>query len=343
MGEILISYIKRHRAVLVAAAITAAIFVLISYLYSIPGEPVIYASLLALVVLILIGGARFFAYFKKQKELERIKSMILTAQCDFPNPSDASEKKYQQMIDILCEDRRKLVSENDKAYTDMVDYYTMWAHQIKTPIAAMRLMLEAEADAAQKALNAKETKKEHRLADQLFSIENYVEMVLHYLRSENMAGDMVLAKYSLDQIVKQVVMKYSRSFIYKRISLDMKTLEKKVLTDEKWLGFVLEQIISNALKYTQKGRISIYMEGEYTLVVEDTGIGIQKEDLPRVCEKGFTGFNGREDKKSTGIGLYLCKKILDRLCHQIKILSEQGQGTKVKIIFDKKKQITDMA
>ena len=114
----------------------------------------------------------------------------------------------------------------------------------------------------------------------------------------------------------------------KKIKLDYETVNSRVLTDEKWLVFVLEQLLSNALKYTRSGRISIHMEGK-ELVVEDTGIGIQAEDLPRVFEKGFTGYNGRTDKKSTGIGLYLCKSVMDKLRHQIRIESEVGIGTKI--------------
>ena len=123
--------------------------------------------------------------------------------------------------------------------------------------------------------------------------------------------------------------KYSQMFILKKIQLVYTPIEMKVLTDEKWLVFVLEQILSNALKYTSTGKISVYTKGQNCLVIEDTGIGIWPEDLPRVFEKGFTGYNGRKDKKSTGIGLYLCKSVIDKLKHQIWIESEAGKGTKV--------------
>lgn len=161
-------------------------------------------------------------------------------------------------------------------------------------------------------------------------------MVLQYLRLDSSSTDFVLKKYRLEDIVKQAVRKYAKIFIRKKISLNLQELDCEVLTDEKWLVFVVEQLLSNALKYTNKGSISIYMEpqGGKTLVIEDTGIGIAAEDLPRVFEKGFTGYNGRADKKSTGIGLYLCKRILCKLSHTITIESTVGKGTSVKINLD---------
>ena len=173
---------------------------------------------------------------------------------------------------------------------------------------------------------------------ELFKVEQYVEMVLSYLRMEDMSGDLVFEEYSLDEIVRQAVRKYSRMFILKKIRLDLGPLDHQVLTDEKWLVFVVEQILSNALKYTKEGGISIYMTSyrdRPVLAIEDTGIGISAEDLPRVFEKGFTGYNGRADKKSTGIGLYLCKKIMDRLHHNIYIESQEGQGTKVYLYLER--------
>jgi signal transduction histidine kinase len=256
--------------------------------------------------------------------LEEMKKSISAAITGFPEPISKIEADYQELIRLLEESRADVISKKDRALTDMTDYYTMWAHQIKTPIAAMRLMLQSE----QKEQNA-------GITEQLFKIEQYVEMVLGYLRTESMSGDLVIKSCSLDGIVKQAIKKYAKSFIYKKIMLDYSDLEINVVTDEKWLCFVIEQILSNALKYTNKGKISIYRDASLppALVIEDTGIGIQPEDLPRIGEKGFTGYNGHEDKKSTGIGLYLCKKILKSLSHTMIIESEVGVGTRVKIVM----------
>ena len=156
-------------------------------------------------------------------------------------------------------------------------------------------------------------------------------MVLGYLRCESMSSDLSFRQYKLDGLVRQAVRKYKKLFILQRITLEYEPLNVSVLTDEKWLVFVLEQLLSNALKYTPRGKITICMaESEAkTLVIRDTGIGIAPEDISRVFERGFTGRNGRRDKRSTGIGLYLVKKILDKLSHEIRIESCPGEGTAV--------------
>lgn len=178
---------------------------------------------------------------------------------------------------------------------------------------------------------------------ELFKTEQYVEMVLSYLRMGDMSSDLSLQWYSIDDIVRQAVRKYSQLFILKKIHLSYQKCEGMVLTDEKWFLLVLEQLLSNALKYTGQGTISIYMEPgpEEVLVIEDTGIGIQAEDLPRIFEKGFTGYNGRKDKKSTGIGLYLCKSICDKLNHGLTAESEVGRGTKIRLYLHREPLVTE--
>ena len=163
---------------------------------------------------------------------------------------------------------------------------------------------------------------------ELFKIEQYVEMALNYLRVEDISSDLSFKQYAVDDMVRQVIRKYAKIFISKKIKMNFKPTGRYIVTDDKWFVFVLEQFISNALKYTKKGQISIYMK-EKSLVIEDTGIGIPAEDLPRIFEKGFTGYNGRENKKSTGIGLYLCKNIMDKLQWNITVDSEEGSGTKI--------------
>ena len=167
---------------------------------------------------------------------------------------------------------------------------------------------------------------------ELFKIEQYVEMVLQYLRLNSNINDFVLKEYSLDDMIRQAIHKYAPMFIRKKIALDYVPIETKVVTDEKWMVFVIEQILSNAIKYTAEGKVSIYMESKM-LIIEDTGIGILQEDLPREFEKGYTGYNGRSDKKSTGIGLYLCKEISKKLSHNLYVTSKIGVGTKVYIDF----------
>lgn len=261
---------------------------------------------------------------KKVRQLEEICKTILVNPVEFPLPADGTEQVYQQMIELLRQRLTETDYEKDRDLTEMVDYYTVWAHQIKTPIAALRLLLQTES-----------VPQHAEIGDQLGRIEEYVDMVLGFIRSEAISGDLLLKEYDLDLIIKQAVKRNSKTFIRKKITLKYEPLKTSAVTDKKWLTFVLEQILSNALKYTNAGYVAIYMDPSQsnTLVIEDTGIGINAADLPRVYEKGYTGYRGREHQPATGIGLYLCKKILQKLSHQIEIESEEGRGTRVKISF----------
>jgi signal transduction histidine kinase len=206
-----------------------------------------------------------------------------------------------------------------KKYRDRSDYFMMWTHQIKTPIAAMHLLIDEE--------DVPEVK------DQLFRIEEYVSVVMNYLKSDDITKDFVLMEYDLDPIIEEAVRHYSSIFIRKKLKLEFTHTNRKVTTDKKWFLFVIEQIISNALKYTESGTIRISEENG-SLVIADTGCGIAAEDLPRLFEKGYTGYNGRINEHSSGLGLYLCHKVLHALGHTIQIDSKVGAGTEVRIGLD---------
>ena len=257
--------------------------------------------------------------FTKNDKLSFISDEMLIVGCDI-----GSETHYIRAIDTRG---REQTAELMREKTDITDYFTLWAHQIKTPIAAMRLLLQQDTEEIEQFY---ERRKE--CEGELFKIEQYVEMVLQYLRLNSSVNDFVLQEYSLDDIIRQAIHKYAPMFIRKKLALHYNAVDVKVVTDEKWLVFVVEQILSNAIKYTAEGGISIYME-EGMLVIKDTGIGILAEDLPRVFEKGYTGYNGRSDKKASGIGLYLCKQILQKLGHKVCVESEPGKGTQVKLVF----------
>ena len=198
----------------------------------------------------------------------------------------------------------------EKQESNSKDFFALCAHQIKTPIAALNLLLQGEKQDAAVC------------RQELFKIESYVEMALNYLRFEEMSNDLVLERNSLEQLVRQVVKKYAAIFIYNHISIQLEHLDYTVLTDEKWFCFVLEQILSNAAEESANG---------LKVSVKDTGIGIRSEDLPRIFEKGFTGYNGRMDKKASGLGLYLCKGVCEKLGHGISVASKEGEGTTVMI------------
>jgi signal transduction histidine kinase len=331
------SYLKSNRTSIIIVLITYGVFLMLCALYSLPLEAVGYAALLSGIFIMIVEIISFTAYYRRHLLLERLKNCANIAEAGLPVPRDQIEQDYQELIRIIDESRSEIIDEKDKAYTDMVDYYTIWVHQIKTPIAAMRLLLQSDPTEANGEANSE-------LLDQLFRIEQYVEMVLQYLRMESINADLLISKYPLDDIVRRAIRKYAQSFIRKKIRLDYQPLNHEVLTDAKWLTFVIEQILSNALKYTpNSGTVSIYMDPDLpdTLVIEDTGVGIAPEDLPRVFERGFTGYNGRIDRKASGIGLSLSRRILSKLSHTISIDSTVGKGTKVKVGLDAVKIAAD--
>ena len=323
--KLLNSYLLMHVKEMFLFILFSTVFATVFYLYQLPVEPVLYACVLCFFAGLIALTIGFYGYLKKITLLTDMHKRITLSINEMPVPKNLLEQEYTNLIYLMHEDKINVINSMDNEKRDLADYYTLWAHQIKTPIAAMRLLLQSE-----------EYINNDALSMELFKIEQYVEMVLQYIRLDSSSSDFVIKEYNLDNIVKQAVRKYAKIFVYKKINLDFAELNSMVLTDEKWIVFVIEQILSNALKYTNMGKISIHMENNKSkvLVIEDTGIGIKAEDLPRVFENGFTGYNGRADKKSTGIGLYLCKKILTRLSHTIIIESETGKGTNVKINFD---------
>lgn len=320
--KLLMIYFKMQLKVIILLGLFWVTFAFVFFLYNLSVEPVVYAIVLSASMGTVFFIVDFIKLYKKHSLLLDLKSSITLGFDKLPEPEGIIEEDYRDLLISVYKKSTEIAYAAEISRSNLVDYYTLWAHQIKTPIAAMRLVLQSE-----------ESEQNAELSMELFKIEQYVEFVLQYLRVESMSSDLLLKKYSLDDIVKQAVRKYARMFIRKKIKLNFKELNCEVLTDEKWLVFVIEQLLSNALKYTKEGTISIYMDScsEKTLVIEDTGIGIREEDLTRLAERGFTGYNGRSDKKSTGLGLYLCKQILNRLSHSIAIESKVDKGTKVMI------------
>lgn len=310
------------------------LFVCVLFLYNVRIDAIQYALLLVLILFLLIELLQFLKFREQYRILKELENSIEVGLDRLPESSEPIALEYQNIINKLEKQNIELKSKQRIFRQEMSDYYSMWIHQIKTPIAAMHVLQQTLEEEYPEQKHVKEIKLE------LFKIEQYVEMVLTYLRMEDMSGDLKFERHSLDRLIRQVVRKYSQMFIFRKIRLQYEPVLQEIITDEKWLEFVLEQILSNALKYTKDGgTISIYTEekaGRGCLVIEDTGIGIQSEDLPRVFEKGFTGYNGRVDKKSTGIGLYMCKKIMDKLNHQIRIESEVDKGTKVYLELTRK-------
>ena len=322
------AYVRQRKKRLFLDVVFVLIFAVCFYLMGADLALVWYPAVLCFVFACLYVLWDFWNFSKKHKLMKRLWGELEDVSEFLPLPENTIGGGYRQLVlelFSLCQNDRK---EYRQKIREHMEYIALWTHQIKTPITAMQLLLQESGDE-----NSEEKRKE--LLDKLFEIEQYADMSLQYMRLDTMTSDLLLQEYRLFDIVKQAVKYFARTFISKKISLHMKESDTVVVTDEKWMLFVIKQVLSNALKYTDSGFIAVFMhpDREQTLVIEDTGIGIAAEDLPRIYERGFTGMNGRIQKKSTGIGLYLSRMILDRLGHGILITSEEGKGTRIEINF----------
>lgn len=320
MKRFLKAYLREKRVSFAAFFGSCGIFFACFALYRLPLEAVLYPSLVCAALLAALLAADFRSAWRTHQALTQLQARTAALITQLPQPRTTAQADCQALIEKLCREQRALSEASDARYADLLDYYTLWAHQIKTPIAAMRLTLQEERSEAARIC-------EHDLQ----RIEQYVQMALVYLRLDAGTTDLVIRRCDLDEIVRAELRKLASQFIRRKLRIDYAPLNETVLTDEKWLAFVVEQVLTNALKYTMQGGVRIYMEQPQTLCIRDTGIGIAPEDLPRVFDKGYTGLNGRADKKASGIGLYLCRRICKKLGHTISIESQSARGTTVRI------------
>lgn len=257
------------------------------------------------------------------KQYQNFRHAVLYGESDAYTPLEAL---LTSRIRTLEKDKKELKIQHQEKQSDLLDYYTLWVHQIKTPIAASKLLVQ----------DLQEQMLKNQLEQELFKIDSYTNLVLQYLRLESFHDDLVVEKENIEDLVKEVVKKYALFFIQQGLGLNLHDLNHTVITDKKWLLVILEQVLSNSLKYTKQGSIEIFFQ-EDTLYMKDTGLGIQNSDLLRVFERGFSGYNGRLTHQSSGLGLYLSKKIADKLGHELHLHSVVGEGTTVMITFKEKK------
>lgn len=321
-----VMYLKQRRRGILAGMLFVGIFALAFALYRLPLQAVWYPAILCLSLGILFAILDFRRARQKHALLTEIQELTDLITENLPVADGMDDEDYQTILKRYQEEHRNEIAANQRTYSEMVEYYTIWAHQIKTPIASMKLTLQNE-----------DTALSRQLSNDLFRIEQYVEMVLTFLRLNSESTDYVIRECDLDEMIRQAVRRFSGEFISRKLRLIYEPLYTTVLTDEKWLSFVIEQVLSNALKYTPSGSISITMEPGNRLCIRDTGIGIAAEDLPRIFEHGYTGYNGRLDKKASGIGLYLCKRICERLGHGIEAKSKPDEGTCILIDLSREK------
>lgn len=338
-------YLRERRYVILLYFLTAFLFVFMGSLYHLENlGKLLYAALLTFVVWAVAGFLDGLRYVQKSRQLEEAAlhfeqsgDLIIKeyggksfpAESGSVREAEELEEAWYFLSSQIFEKKERDRMRWEERTAECRDYYTMWTHQIKTPISAMRLLLEnGEAH----------DRNDFLMREELFKIEQYAEMALTFQRLESISSDLVVQEYDLGTMLKNAVKKYAVLFINKGLGVELQEMELKVLTDEKWFGFCVEQLLSNSIKYTPEGTIVFraeLSEGEQPgekkaiLYMEDTGIGIRPEDLPRIFEKGFTGYNGRLDKKSTGIGLYMCRKIFLHLGIHVRAESERGKGTRM--------------
>ena len=306
--------LRKYRTALILFAAMTAGNAIVFTLYGIMAEPLVYAALLALVLLCALLLADYALEKRRSAERSRILKGILSDWSSLPEPDSLAEEYYQRMVTALGEQMEKQSAASLSERQDLLDYYTAWVHQIKTPIAVMRLKLS-------------EDTPEHRaLGAELGRIEQYAEMALQYIRIGCETNDLVIRECRLDDLIRAAVRKHAPQFVEKRLQLDFTPTNAVVITDEKRFSCILDQLLSNAVKYTAKGAVRIRMQ-EGLLKISDTGVGIAQEDLPRIFEKGFTGINGRLGQNSSGLGLYLAKKAADLLSIPLAVESAVGSGS----------------
>lgn len=321
----------------------SCIHLLYMYLIGARKQDLVYAAVLDAILLLITVLVGFFRYSSKVKALSNALERPVEEQAQLPEATDDVEMLYHRLLENQSIARNESESSAAIRQSQMRDYYSMWVHQIKTPISAMKLLLEVEREELGQLI-CDDEQSQYLLSDnmdsfedELFRIEEYVSMALQYQRVSSTENDFVLEKVSVDGVIRDTIKKYAKIMIRRHIGINYSGTGQEVYTDGKWLAFMLEQILSNAIKYTPQGVVTIETAEEkdrFFITIKDTGIGIKAEDLPRVFEKGYTGYNGHADKKATGIGLYLCRQMADKLGHTIRMESEIGKGTKVWIGFD---------
>lgn len=302
-------YLKDNHRVYLLLLVVILVFDSLLMLCNIDTSFIIYPNVIVLFIIIVHSLFDYYKYKNKHELLN--KSLYEEVDCLF-------DEDYQKIINELEDKIRQLETDKHKVMKEMSDYYSLWIHQIKTPISAMQLTLENE-----------DSPLSRKLMLELLHIEQYVDMVLTYQKLSD-GSDYVFEENDLDVMIKDTIRYLRLEFIERKISLKYEPVNRIIITDKKWFEFILKQLISNALKYTRKGSIEIYLEDNY-LCIKDDGIGIKESDLRRIFEKGYTGSNGHDNKNSSGIGLYLCTNIVSNLGLKLSATSSVGVGSIFKV------------
>lgn len=317
--SIFLRYVRSEIKNIAFFAIITATFSTICTVWHYDIRAVTYAAVLCLSAGAIVFFVGYFFFRSRVKQLKSIIGDYDTAEDRIPPAKESAyEREWREIALSLCGELKKRETESENKLREAEDYYTAWAHQVKVPISAMRLILQESDERIRRDMSAELTR-----------VEQYADMIMAYVRleSSDSATDYVFREVKLDKVIKNVLRKYSGVFIRKKLTLKYEQTDVSVTGDEKWISFILEQLISNALKYTPRGEISVTVHDGGKISVSDSGIGIPREDLPRIFEKGYTGLNGRADERASGIGLYLIKRVCRSLGYSISVESEVGQGS----------------
>ena len=317
--------------------VAVAICWMVFWLYSIRSEAIVYSLLLCVAFGLAILTLDFVREYRRHNARLRSIRTASYERTDLIDEYGVAATDYADLVQALW---KRIEDIEDRRFTERreaKDYYTTWVHQIKTPLSVMQMLAKSE-----------DTELSRAIVPELFRTEQYVDMALGYIRLGEDASDLAVRECDLDELIRASVRRYAPQFIARKLSFSYEPNKVKVVTDDKWFTFLLEQILSNAIKYTYEGGVTVTLTDDAKVIVRDTGIGIAPEDVPRIFEKGFTGFNGRNTSdgstdggRATGLGLYLCRKVAHKLNVELSVESEVGRGTAFTIDMRKEEILMD--
>ncbi len=335
--KFLLEFLKDRMYPILWGISVVAVCGLVFWLYSIRGDAIVYSVLLCVTVGLVVLTLDFVRELRRHRARLRSIRTASYERTDLIDEYGVAATDYADLVQALWKRIEDIEDSRFAERREAKDYYTTWVHQIKTPLAVMQMLVKSE-----------DTEQSRAIAAELFRTEQYVDMALGYIRLGEDASDLAVRECDLDELIRASVRRFAPQFIAKKLSFSYEPNKMKVVTDDKWFTFLLEQLLSNAIKYTYEGGVTVTLTDDAKVIVRDTGIGIAPEDVPRIFEKGFTGFNGRtasdgstDGGRATGLGLYLCRKIAHKLNVGLSVESEVGRGTAFTIDMRKEEILTD--
>ena len=335
--KFLLEFLKDRMYPILWGISVVAVCGLVFWLYSIRGDAIVYSVLLCVTVGLVVLTLDFVRELRRHRARLRSIRTASYERTDLIDEYGVAATDYANLVQALWKRIEDIEDSRFAERREAKDYYTTWVHQIKTPLAVMQMLVKSE-----------DTEQSRAIAAELFRTEQYVDMALGYIRLGEDASDLAVRECDLDELIRASVRRFAPQFIAKKLSFSYEPNKMKVVTDDKWFTFLLEQLLSNAIKYTYEGGVTVTLTDDAKVIVRDTGIGIAPEDVPRIFEKGFTGFNGRtasdgstDGGRATGLGLYLGRKIAHKLNVGLSVESEVGRGTAFTIDMRKEEILTD--